>query len=91
MESDSGPTTQDTPGKYSTIKDHIANLRVKDIRHLFMLMRKTEGVHSNYMFPKYGMTCGEFSTFYVLNMPHRSSTTSNSTQSSTTAGARRKA
>lgn len=62
------------PGyKYHIIKDIIHSLRVKDIRHLFMLMRKTENVDANYIFPKYGMTCGEFATGYVLNMPHRSS------------------
>lgn len=62
------------PGyKYHIIKDIIHTLRVKDIRHLFMLMRKTEDVDANYIFPKYGMTCGEFATGYVLNMPHRSS------------------
>ena len=67
------------PGyKYHIIKDIIHTLRVKDIRHLFMLMRKTENVDANYIFPKYGMTCGEFATGYVLNMPHRSSKTSNS-------------
>ena len=60
-----------TMNKYAFMKAHISSLRVKDIRHLFMLMRKTSDVHSNYLFPKYGLTCGEFSAFYVLNMPHR--------------------
>ena len=61
-----------TVEKYTVIKDNLITLRVKDIRHLFMLMRKTPDVDPNYVFPKYGLTCGEFSTFYVLNMPHRS-------------------
>lgn len=61
-----------TISKYDTIKNHIMSLRVKDIRHLFMLMRKTDDVSSDHIFPKYGLSCGEFSTFYVLNMPHRS-------------------
>lgn len=68
------PEMMKVPGyKYHIIKDIIHTLRVKDIRHLFMLMRKTENVDANYIFPKYGMTCGEFATGYVLNMPHRSS------------------
>ena len=59
--------------KYHIMKRVIHTLRVKDIRHLFMLMRKTPNVNADYVFPKYGMTCGEFATGYVLNMPHRSS------------------
>ena len=58
--------------KYAMIQDVIKDLRVKDIRHLFMLMRKTPQVGANHFFPKYGLTCGEFTTGYVLNMPHRS-------------------
>jgi hypothetical protein len=62
-----------TMDKYNTIKSTIGNLRVKDIRHMFMLMRKTDGIDANYLFPRYGFTCGEFTTGYVLNMPHRTS------------------
>ena len=66
------PGQTPTTAKYSMIQDTIKDLRVKDIRHLFMLMRKAPQVDANHFFPKYGLTCGEFTTGYVLNMPHRS-------------------
>lgn len=57
--------------KYQQIQSMTNNLRVKDVRLLFMLMRQYPQVTSNSFFPQYGLTTGEFCTAYVLNMPHR--------------------
>ena len=48
------------------------DLRVKDIRHLFSVMRKNaDRLVPDSLFPHYGITVGEFSTAYVVNMAQR--------------------
>ena len=54
--------------KMINIRHRISQLTIKDIRHIFSIMRKTNGMETHYFFPKYGFTCGEFSICYVMNM-----------------------
>lgn len=54
--------------KMLCIRNRIKHLTIKDIRHIFSIMRKTEGMTTHHFFPKYGFTCGEFSICYVMNM-----------------------
>ena len=59
--------------KHAALQAHVQNLRVKDIRHFFSIMRKQRDVlDANSLFPHYGLTVGEFSTAYVVNMSQRS-------------------
>jgi len=43
----------------------VSQLRVKDKRLLFNLMRQP-GVDENTFFPKYGITAGEFAVWHIL-------------------------
>ena len=60
--------------KHAALQAHVQKLRVKDIRHFFSIMRKQRDVlDADSLFPHYGITVGEFSTAYVVNMAQRSS------------------
>lgn len=52
--------------KYIVLSKTIENLRVKDKRNLFQLMRVKENVSEDTFFPSYGFTAGEFATWQVL-------------------------
>ena len=52
--------------KYIVICKAVENLRVRDKRHLFGLMRTCAGVTEDSFFPMYGFTAGEFTIFQVL-------------------------
>ena len=52
--------------KYIVLSRTIENLRVKDKRNIFQLMRVKPGVTEDTFFPNYGFTAGEFSTWQVL-------------------------
>ena len=58
--------------KHAALQAHVQKLRVKDIRHLFSIMRKQRDIlNADSLFPHYGITVGEFSTAYVVNMAYR--------------------
>ena len=60
--------------KHAALQAHVQKLRVKDIRHFFSIMRKQRDVlDADSLFPHYGITVGEFSTAYVVNMTQRAS------------------
>ena len=62
--------------KCSILQKYVNNLRVKDVRYMFSIMRKTqEELTPDSFFPQYGITVGEFSTAYVVNMSQRQSKT----------------
>ena len=44
----------------------VSNLRVKDKRSLFCLMRTGDNISVNTFFPTFGFTAGEFATWQVL-------------------------
>jgi hypothetical protein len=52
--------------KYMVLSKIIENLRVKDKRALFHMMR-TIPITENSFFPYYGFTAGEFSVWHVLS------------------------
>ena len=59
--------------KYTTLQKSVKDLRIKNIRHMFSIMRTNrDTLTPNSLFPQYGITVGEFSTAYVVNMAHRS-------------------
>ena len=58
--------------KHLALQRYVQDLRVKDIRHLFSVMRKNaDKLVPDSLFPHYGITVGEFSTAYVVNMAQR--------------------
>ena len=58
--------------KHAALQAHVQKLRVKDIRHFFSVMRKQRHIlDADSLFPHYGITVGEFSTAYVVNMAQR--------------------
>ena len=56
--------------KYIVLSKMVENLRVKDKRALFHVMRTSE-VDENSFFPNYGFTAGEFSLWHVLSESNR--------------------
>ena len=62
--------------KHAALQRYVQDLRVKDIRHLFSVMRKnSDTLVPDSLFPRYGITVGEFCTAYVVNMAQRQSDT----------------
>lgn len=61
------PGTEPTYVKYCVIADVVERLSVKDKRRLFKLMRENVDVNVDAFFPAYGLTAGEFATWYVLS------------------------
>ena len=58
--------------KHAALQRYVQDLRVKDIRHLFSVMRKnSDTLVPDSLFPRYGITVGEFCTAYVVNMAQR--------------------
>ena len=64
--------TYPTWKKYVILSKYIEQLRVRDKRHIFQIMRKTENLNDGTFFPKYGFTAGEFSVWQILS-EHRKS------------------
>ena len=53
--------------KYVVISNVVDRMRVRDKRHLFNLMRTLPEITHDTLFPQYGITAGEFSTWQVLS------------------------
>lgn len=58
------------------MRDYVKNLRMKEKRCLFLLIRNTQGLSPNTFFPHLGITAGHFATFQVLN-EHSKKTSAN--------------
>lgn len=58
--------TYPTWKKYIVMSKAIDSLRVKDKRHIFQVMRKTECLSHDTFFPRYGFTAGDFSIWQIL-------------------------
>lgn len=52
--------------KYKFLGEYIEQLKIKDKRYLFMLMRNKENIDTNCFFPAYGFTAGEFAVWQIL-------------------------
>ena len=60
--------TYPTWKKYIVLSYFIENLRVKEKRQLFHIMRRHDSIlDHNSFFPQYGITAGEFATWQVLS------------------------
>ena len=68
------PGTEPTYRKTLVLQSFIDNLSIKSKRRLFKLMRESNDVSVGTFFPAYGLTAGEFSTWYVLGGAPRRST-----------------
>lgn len=58
--------TLPTWSKYVVLAKNIDELRVKDKRHIFQIMRTTPGMTEDTFLPQYGITTGEFAVWQVL-------------------------
>jgi hypothetical protein len=54
------------------LSKYIEQLRVRDKRQIFQIMRKTVNLSDNTFFPMYGFTAGEFSVWQVLSENRKS-------------------
>ena len=64
--------TKSTFQKFTNMKQAIANLRVRDKRSIFLLMRTAaDQLTSDTFFPNYGFTAGEFAVGQVLSENNR--------------------
>lgn len=52
--------------KFNVIKHIISDLRVRDKRSIFLIMRTTDHLTPNTFFPSYGFTAGEFAVGQIL-------------------------
>tara|TARA_Y100001954_G_scaffold232667_1_gene284349 strand:- start:4620 stop:4862 length:243 start_codon:yes stop_codon:yes gene_type:complete len=59
--------------KYICMSQYVENLRVKEKRRIFQLMR-LEGMHEDVFMPHLGLTIAEFSCFQVLADSQKRST-----------------
>jgi hypothetical protein len=52
--------------KNEILMEVISNYTVKDKRNLFQYMKMDGEIHKDTLFPRYGVTAGEFCTYYLL-------------------------
>ena len=64
--------TYPTWKKYIVISCFVEGLRVKDKRHLFHVMRKTNDLTCDTFFPSYGITAGECAVWQILSENRKS-------------------
>jgi len=55
-----------TKDKYQGQFEFVRQMRVRDKRTLFAILRKSEAVTANTFLPSYGLHCGEFACFQLL-------------------------
>lgn len=72
------PGKEPTYRKYIVIQNEVDKLSIKDKRRLFKIMRESDYIDANTFLPLYGLTAGEFSTWYVLAGSQRRQFYSNS-------------
>ena len=57
---------QATIAKYQSQWEHVRNMRVRDKRQLFYILRTVQNISPNTFFPVYGLTAGEFAVWQIL-------------------------
>lgn len=65
--------TYPTWEKYTVLAHTIANLSIKDRRHIFQLARNSKHVCPDLLFPAFGFTLSEFAVWYTLGDSRRKS------------------
>ena len=60
------PRTWATFHKFNTLRETVSNLRVRDKRSIYLIMRTTPDLTCNTFFPNYGFTAGEFAVGQIL-------------------------
>ena len=59
--------TYPTWKKYMVLSRFIEELRVREKRHIFQIMRRSSELSHDTFFPEYGITAGEFAVWQVLS------------------------
>jgi len=59
--------------KYTAIFRHIHNMNMRNVRDIYKGMRMTPDPGPDMLFPKLGITAGEFSVAHVVKLPRRAS------------------
>lgn len=55
-----------TKQKHLTLFNYVQDMRVRQKRHLFLILRSSPGVTSNTFLPVYGLHCGEFACLQII-------------------------
>jgi len=58
--------TSATKQKYLAIYESVRQMRVRDKRNLFCILRQCRDVTPDTFLPSYGLHCGEFACFQIL-------------------------
>ena len=56
-----------TKEKYRRIFKHVQNMRVRQKRHVFYILRHVPDISINTFLPEFGLHCGEFACFQILS------------------------
>ena len=56
-----------TKARYEALFAYVENMRVRQKRQLFTLLRTAETVTPDTFLPAYGLHCGEFACFQILS------------------------
>lgn len=56
-----------TKNKYASLFSFVQNMRVRQKRNLFFILRSTDNMSPDVFLPLYGMHCGEFACFQILS------------------------
>ena len=75
--------TYPTWKKYVVLSKYIEQLRVRDKRQIFQIMRRTNNLTESTFFPFYGFTAGEFSVWQGLSENRKSRRTTKKNASDT--------
>jgi len=55
-----------TKQKYHSFFAHVHNMKVRQKRQVFSVLRNTQELSSDTFLPAYGLFCGEFAAFQIL-------------------------
>lgn len=56
-----------TKAKYQRMFRFVQNMRVRQKRNLFFILRHVPDITTNTFLPSYGLHCGEFACFQILS------------------------
>jgi len=62
---------RDMNTKTDVVSDVVSNLEVRHVRAMFAQMRNAPQQNTNYIFPRAGISFGEFTMAYIAKMPKR--------------------
>ena len=56
-----------TKEKYNRVFRYVRNMKIRQKRHLFYVLRHVPNVNTNTFLPQFGLHCGEFACFQILS------------------------